>query len=343
MGSEENELLAVEVEVSGASPLVSVIVPVYNVREYLDRCLESVCRQTFPSIEVLLVDDGSTDGSGELCDEWSKRDSRIVVVHKANGGLSDARNAGVAQAKAPYVTFVDSDDYIDECMIEVLYGNLVKEHADISVCGICDQFVNRSEGPKETVYAVMSPSEALSDIFVNRSMMVCIPARLYPTSLMREVPSPVGKAHEDSFMVVDLFMRIERVVVDSRPLYHYWHNEGTITSAPYGPRDDDLIEAWNRNSELVRERFPGLGEELAYRCYRSRFEVLDKMVVAEKGKVDPERKREVIEYLKDNRSGILRHSVLTKGRKLSLLALLVSERLYRLLVVAQGKRTNYYN
>lgn len=324
-------------------PEVSIIIPVYNVEKYLDRCVQSVVLQTFALIEIILVDDGSTDTSGSLCDFWGKKDNRIVVVHKHNGGLSDARNAGVAIARADYVTFVDSDDYLDFKMIEVLYTNMLATNADISICGICDQFANRSEVPMSIACSVLTPSEALADIFINKTMMVCIPARLYPVNLMREILSPVGKTHEDSFMVVDLFSRVERVVVDTTPLYHYWHNEGTITSAPYRESDKDLIEAWDKNSVLIEEKYPELSMELLYRCYRARFEVLDKMVVASNETVDPEDKQEIIDYLKRHRFDILRHPVLTKARKCSLLTLLVSERLYRALVIFQGKRMNFYN
>lgn len=325
------------------NPRVSIVVPVYNVKNYLDRCMESLVAQTFRDVEIIVVDDGSTDGSGAMCDAWAIRDSRVIVLHKPNGGLSDARNAGVAHARAPYVTFVDSDDYAAPEMVEVLYESCRAEGADIAVCGICEQFASRSEVPPRICRRVMTPSEALADIFITETMMVCIPARLYPLSLMKEVLSPVGKAHEDAFMVVELFSRVDKVVVDTQPLYHYWHNEGTITSASFCPRDMDLIEAWDRNAVLVKERFPELQEEVDYRCYRARFEVLDKMVIAPAGCVDPLAKAEVINYLMLHRKKILDHPALTRARKISLLALFASEKIYKALVVLQGRRMNYYN
>ena len=114
--------------------LISVIVPVYNVIKYLDECVDSILHQTIQNIQIILVDDGSTDGSGERCEELKKQDSRIEVLHKANGGLSDARNAGIALATGGYITFVDSDDVIDKTYCEMLYESIKNRAADIAVC-----------------------------------------------------------------------------------------------------------------------------------------------------------------------------------------------------------------
>ena len=114
--------------------LISIIVPVYNVEQYLDDCLISIINQTYKNIEIILIDDGSTDKSGKICDEYAKKDSRIIVIHKENGGVSSARNAGLRIAKGAYIGFVDPDDWIAEDMYEVLYSNAKKYDADVSVC-----------------------------------------------------------------------------------------------------------------------------------------------------------------------------------------------------------------
>ena len=117
-------------------PLISVIVPVYKVEKYLERCVKSICAQTYQNLEIVLVDDGSPDQCGEMCDMFAKQDSRIRVVHKENGGLSDARNAGLDVMTGDYVGFVDSDDWIEPDMYQVLYERLIKEKAEISCCGM---------------------------------------------------------------------------------------------------------------------------------------------------------------------------------------------------------------
>ena len=124
---------------------ISVIVPVYNVEQYLERCVDSIINQTYKNLEIILVNDGSTDNSGKLCDELAKRDDRIRVIHKENGGLSDARNTGIEEAEADLIGFIDSDDYIDENMYELLIDNLRETNADLSMCGHYDVYNNVSE------------------------------------------------------------------------------------------------------------------------------------------------------------------------------------------------------
>lgn len=114
--------------------MISVIIPIYNVEEYLEKCVNSVLNQTYSDLEIILVDDGSTDNSGKICDELKNKDNRIIVIHQENQGLSAARNAGIAKALGEYIAFVDSDDYIMEDMYETLYKNLEKTDADISIC-----------------------------------------------------------------------------------------------------------------------------------------------------------------------------------------------------------------
>lgn len=126
-------------------PKISIIVPVYNVEKYLEKCVRSILAQTFTDFELILVDDGSPDSSGAMCDQFAEQDQRVKVIHKENGGLSDARNAGIEIATGEYLGFVDSDDYIADDMYELLYTNIVKEDADLSICGIYDVYEGKSQ------------------------------------------------------------------------------------------------------------------------------------------------------------------------------------------------------
>lgn len=129
-------------------PKISIIVPVYNVEKYLEKCVRSILAQTFTDFELILVDDGSPDSSGAMCDQFAEQDQRVKVIHKENGGLSDARNAGIEIATGEYLGFVDSDDYIADDMYELLYTNIVKEDADLSICGIYDVYEGRANCKK---------------------------------------------------------------------------------------------------------------------------------------------------------------------------------------------------
>ena len=166
--------------------LISVIIPVYNVELYLRRCVDSVINQTYKLLEIILVDDGSTDSSGKICEEYSKTDNRIKVIHKTNGGLSDARNAGIEICKGDYITFVDSDDWIDPDLVKHLYDIIVKFNADISIGmykKVYDNFIN-DKCIKEfyNVYEYAG-TKALEELYVHRSFGVHACGKLYKRNL----------------------------------------------------------------------------------------------------------------------------------------------------------------
>lgn len=319
-------------------PEISVVIPVYKVEKYLDRCVESVVSQSFEDLEIILVDDGSPDNCGAMCDAWAKRDERIRVIHQENGGLSAARNAGTAGATAPYIGYVDSDDYIEPEMYEILYRNMRHTRADISCCGVRDVFANHTETPPHKPMRVMSVHDALEDIMLNKTMQVSAWCRLYPTELMRKTPFLEGRIHEDAWIVVDLFSQVERVVMDTRALYNYWHNQGTLSMSAYTPRVMDSVDAWEYNLGRIRELYPDLEYAALYRCYWWHFDVLDKMVLSDPDTVPKEDLDKVVGYLKEHASEIFADETITSARKFALRTLQVSLGAYRALVKANYKR-----
>ena len=163
---------------------ISVIVPVYNVEQYLDRCVDSIINQTYKNLEIILINDGSTDNSGQLCDELAKKDDRIRVIHKENGGLSDARNVGINVAEAELIGFIDSDDYIDEDMYEVLMTNLKRANADLSMCGHYDVYNDVLEAQvTEKKTWELSPQEAIKMVMEAKILSVTAVNKLYKKSL----------------------------------------------------------------------------------------------------------------------------------------------------------------
>ena len=185
---------------SRTHPLITIIVPIYRVEQYLDRCVKSLVNQTYTKIEILLVDDGSPDSCPMLCEEWGKRDTRIKVLHKENGGLSDARNYGIVHAKGEYVSFVDSDDYVSTNYIKYLYGLIEKTGADTSCCILKtvtsgdEKFV---QVEKEHL-RVLTGKEACADLYNgNYAQMVVSCGKLYRTSIARKNMYPKGRLHED--------------------------------------------------------------------------------------------------------------------------------------------------
>lgn len=214
---------------------ISVIVPVYNVEKYLNRCIQSVLNQTFVEYELILVDDGSQDKSGVLCEEWAERDKRIHVIHKGNGGLSSARNAGLDVATGDYVTFIDSDDVMHPQYLEYLLNLCVKYDADISL-GRLERFATDTppvslldQSAKETIRTGLQTLNCFFDGDVEVSNYVSTCCKLYKRSLFDGIRFPVGRLFEDEFTTYKIYYRASKVVDSEKVLYYYFVNNGGIT------------------------------------------------------------------------------------------------------------------
>lgn len=209
-------------------PLISIIVPVFNVEPYLRRCVSSILNQTYKNLEIFLVDDGSPDNCPQICDEYAKIDFRIKVIHKENGGLSDARNVGIISSKGEYLSFVDSDDFISPEFIECLYSSVVENAVKLAVCQI-DNFsdsMTRNKQKKHCDCLLISKESALKYYtalnFDDSSPFISACTKLYHRSLFDEVKFPVGKIYEDgliSYKIIDL---ADNIAFLKNPLYHYY-------------------------------------------------------------------------------------------------------------------------
>ncbi len=230
--------------------LISVIVPVYKVEKELPRCVDSILRQTYPHLQVILVDDGSPDRSGEICDAYAQKDSRVQVIHKENGGLSDARNAGSGQADGDYLMFIDSDDYIEPDMAEKLYRALRDSDAQMSICNFqydCSAIDDGEDYKDQFVIpdAVLSGREiAIRRAAVNDSGYWVIACnKLYSKSLFDNVRFPIGKQHEDEFVFHRVLLQCDTVACVHDALYHYVLRDGSIMRAAYSVRRLDAAQA----------------------------------------------------------------------------------------------------
>lgn len=245
------------------APLISVIVPVYKVEAYLDRCVQSIVDQIYRNLEIILVDDGSPDNCPAMCDSWAEKDTRIKVIHKENGGLSDARNAGMAVAAGVYMGFVDSDDYIAPKMYQLLYEHIISDACDIAACGV------------EMVWEDGTPSRSLTKagsciLDCEAAMEACIREswlkqpvwyKLYKTALIRDIPFPVGKYHEDVFWTWQVVARAERVSVFDTPCYYYVQRSGSIMAEEYSLHRLDAVEAKRQRLEFLEGEYPELADQ----------------------------------------------------------------------------------
>ncbi|EOS8043420.1 glycosyltransferase, partial [Enterococcus faecium] len=259
---------------------ISIIVPVYKVEPYLRKCVDSILAQTFTDFEVILVDDGSPDNSGKICDEYASKDSRVRVIHKKNGGLSSARNAGIDVARGKYLGFVDSDDYIEKDMYELLYDNIVKEQADLSICGVYDLYANREPKILKTQYMVLSKIEAMKMILEAKVVSVQAWNKLYKKEIFDTIRYPEGVITEDAAVILPVLDKTEKVVIDTQQKYYYFHRENSITSSRFGEKDLDTINVWKENEIWIKERHPELSSVAHTRTCWAHFIVLDKIVIS---------------------------------------------------------------
>ena len=239
--------------------LISVIVPVYNVERYLSKCIDSLINQTYKNIEVLLIDDGSTDNSGNICDEYQKKDNRISVYHKKNGGLSSARNFGISKAKGEFLCFIDSDDYIDNNMIGLLYYGCVNNQVDISWCDKIIEYDKRV-GYKKTIYTkpyLMTTEEAFANILLN-DPSVC--DKMFNRKLFKDVKFPEGKLFEDIITVNHLIYQCDKIYHVGEACYHYLQRENSIVHKTFDLKKLDYIKNAGLLKAYVYDNFPNLKE-----------------------------------------------------------------------------------
>ena len=241
-------------------PLVSVIVPVYKVELYLDRCIQSIVNQTYSNLEIILVDDGSPDNCPALCDAWTERDDRIQVVHKPNGGLSDARNAGMATAKGEIFAFVDSDDWIATEMIERLVQTMERDDSDIAACSV--EMVWEDGSPSRLLTAqmngVLDKHQAQAALLNETSLKQPVWYKIYRKETIENIWFEVGKYHEDVFWSYQAVGNARRVSLIDYVGYHYLQRRGSIMGEGYSHRRLDAIEAFERRYTYFCDHFPEL-------------------------------------------------------------------------------------
>ena len=250
---------------------ISVIIPVYNVEPYICRCVDSVLAQTYQTLEIILIDDGSTDRSGAICDGYAVSDSRVKVIHKLNGGLSDARNVGIEASSGQYITFLDSDDWVDVAYLDTLYQLLKEKDADISVCGFVKTADEKVlfEQKKPKVYEFTN-RQALNQIFDEYYIEIIVAwGKLYKSDLFSEIRFPIGKIHEDEFTTYKLLYLAKKVVLTNQKLLYYWQRPDSIIGKGFRLKNKlHIIEALQQRADF----FKIIGEqELAFKTYKALF------------------------------------------------------------------------
>jgi len=233
-----------------------VIVPVYNVEKYLEKCLNSIVNQTYQNLEIILVDDGSPDGCGAICDKYAAQDQRIRVIHKENGGLSSARNAGLEIATGEYINFVDSDDWIEPDMYEYLLSGAQQAGADIVVCGMFEELPDRQHCHSWHDAETFNTEEGLEQLFLRKKYSHSAWAKLYRRTLFADVRFPDGRNFEDIATTYRVFEKAQIVRLLPKAKYHYLQrNDSIMGDGTLRNRVDSYIAAKEQYLSM-KDRWP---------------------------------------------------------------------------------------
>lgn len=259
-------------------PLVTVVVPVYNVKEYLAPSVESLLGQDYPNLEILLVDDGSTDGSGALCDQYAARDPRVRVLHQENQGQAAARNHGVAQARGEYTAFIDSDDYVAPNYISYMEEMMEKTGSQIGICTLSEcQPGGEWQPVMSRQVKVMNAQQALETMLYQKDFTTSPCCKLYPTSWLRETPFPQGRIYEDLATIYKLLARAQKVVYGPSVLYCYIQTKGSTMRNDFSPRAFDHKTSADELYTFVEEHYPAILPAAQCRRFSAYCQVIGRM------------------------------------------------------------------
>lgn len=311
---------------------LSVIIPVYNIEEYIERCVESVLVQDYPNFEVILVDDGSQDNSGNICDLLSEKYNSISVIHKLNGGLSEARNVGIDAARGDYIVFIDGDDFIDSNMFSELMEFCNTDKYDIVGCHHKDDYDGKIINSNRQVKDFDSNGiEALKLLLEGKLIPGTACAKIIKKNLLSNIRFPVGKTYEDVYFTTEILLNVKSAHFTTKAYYHYWHRSDSITTEEYSEKSWDIVDAYHFSYERIMKEAPQLENQILFRLYWAHFVVLDRMLMSEY-ESDLEKRKFLVKYLRENFGNIIKCDYFSKGRKLLAVALMINLNFYKLLL-----------
>ena len=240
---------------------ISLVIPVYNVEKYLDQCLSSVMLQTYQHLEIILVNDGSTDSCAHICNAFAKQDARVTVIHKENGGLSDARNAGLKVATGQFITFVDSDDQLSPDYCRILLEKALVYDADIIECGFktfsTEKIIPSDRNDFKSDVAIYSSEEALA-LLIKSELKQTVWNKLYKKEVISNIPFEKGRKHEDEFWTYQIIAKAKKIVQISDELYFYRQHAESIMGEDYSLKNLDAMDAQVQRLKFIKNKHPDL-------------------------------------------------------------------------------------
>jgi len=311
--------------------LITIVVPIFKVEKYLKRCIDSIIEQTYKNIEIILVDDGSPDKCGEIIDEYAKKDFRIKTIHKDNGGLSDARNAGIDVATGQYITFVDSDDYINDNYISLLYDAIVKEKSEISI-GL--HIVQYDTGTKKKKYTkqkneIVNSKEALYRILYDKGVDLSAWAKLYKIELFNNIRYPKGRLFEDSATTYKLIDKATKISLVNEYIYNYMIRNDSISNGKFNNKKMDLIVSIREMTEYIRNKYPDLQDACDCKLMYAYLSTLTQLAKSKEQHEFINYRKELMEYVKNNRKKVLNNKEISKRDRIALYCTILGFEFFR--------------
>jgi len=300
---------------------------------YLEECLESLRKQNYPKLEFILVNDGSNDGSGVFCDEFAKKDSRFKVIHQDNRGLSAARNRGIQEARGEYITFVDSDDYVEGDYISYLFDKINKNHTAMSICSIKELTAKNHLINYGANYSskVMSTEDTLGRMLREEGFTVVAYAKLYHRSLWSDVSFPEGHIHEDLATTYKLIEKCPLIAYGHGAKYVYRKRHDSISNDKFTDQKFDIITFTDAMCDDILSKYPYLLNSVCLRRMHARFSVLRQLVLAKHLSASQQsNKDKIINYLIKNRQYITKNPCATLRDKVALYTLFFGEPIFKL-------------
>lgn len=303
--------------------LISVIVPVYNVEQYLNRCIVSIINQTYDNLEIILIDDGSTDNSGKICDSFSKDDNRIKVFHKKNGGLSDARNFGLEKAIGNYIVFVDSDDSIEEDAISYLYKLITTYNTDISISNINLIYNDKKNTIKNNQKEILlDNNEIIEKMLYGRSYYISSCGKMFKKQLFKNIRFPKGRLYEDVGTIFKLYNLSNNIICGFEYKYNYFIRANSITNKDFSEKEFDLIDMTNEMCDFVSKKYPELKDAINYRKTFAKISLICKKNYVYK------KNDKIIKEINKEYKNILKNKKSSKRTKIAVILLHINPRIF---------------
>lgn len=309
-------------------PLISIVLPIYNVEKYLPICMDSLERQTYRNLEIIMVNDGSKDNCFNMCNMYGNKNPKVIVYHKENGGLSDARNYGIERAHGKYITFIDPDDYVDTDYVEYLYHLLVKYNTKLSICQ--HRIVYNNGKIKELGSLgneIIGAKECINRMLYHDVIDTSAWAKLYSLELFKDIKYPKGKIFEDIATTYRLMMLCDNIACGYESKYSYVFHNNSIINSKFKLNKLNLIEMTDNMGRNVVNRFPELSDAVLRRRVYSRISTLNHML---KTNEYPEIRKRIVTFIKVYRCNILKDAKAPIRDKAALIILTISFRLYRM-------------